>query len=792
MSIPGRIATWWSDQRWTTRLVLLCAASCLLLAADLPSGSRRALAQTGPEQPKQGSADAHFVGSQRCVGCHAREHADWSASQHKAAMAEATEATVLGNFDGATFSNNGIDSSFFKRDGKFWVRTDGPDGQMADFEIRYTFGVEPLQQYLIELPGGRMQALGIAWDTRPKADGGQRWYHLYPGRKLVAGDPLHWTGIDQNWNYQCAYCHSTNLQKNYDLATGQFKTTWSEISVGCEACHGPASNHLAWASQPAGTVQRDSQSKGFALRLDERKGVGWPIGNSGQPARSSPRTTSKEIEVCAPCHARRQQFSAEPGTIGKLFDAFRPSNLEAGLYHADGQQRDEVYTYGSFVQSRMHAAGVTCSDCHNPHSGKLHRTGNDACSQCHAPERFDTSSHHHHVAGSRGAECASCHMPTTTYMGVDARHDHSMRIPRPDRSVILATPNACNQCHTDKSAMWARDAIKVWYPAPRPGAQDFAEAFDLGDRRAPGAQAALLGIAKAETGSTIGRASAIARLRQFLSPQVMDLAVHALQSDDPALRTAAVAVVGAAAPATRQALLVPLLRDSSRLARMEAARALAAEMQSLPADGDRKALEAALAEYVEAQLFNAERPESHANLGALYRDLGRMEEAQRSFEKAIAIDPTFYAASISLADLVRAGGREDAAESLLRQALAVSPDSGPVHHALGLSLIRQKRTAEAMTSLAKAVELSPEEARFGYVLAVALHDTGKRAEAIGALKRALVRNPYDRDVLLALAHYEAEARDFASAVERAQLLSRLEPDRRDIAQLLASLKQRAR
>ena len=313
MSIPGRIATWWSDQRWIARLVLLCAASCLLLAADLPSGSRRALAQTGQEQPKQASTDAHFVGSQRCVGCHAREHADWSASQHKAAMAEATDATVLGNFDGATFSANGIDSNFFKRDGKFWVRTDGPDGQMADFEIRYTFGVEPLQQYLIELPGGRLQALGIAWDTRPKADGGQRWYHLYPGRKLVAGDPLHWTGIDQNWNYQCAYCHSTNLQKNYDLATGQFKTTWSEISVGCEACHGPASNHLAWASQPAGSVQRDSQSNGFALRLDERKGVGWPIGNSGQPARSSPRTTSKEIEVCAPCHARRQQFSADAG-----------------------------------------------------------------------------------------------------------------------------------------------------------------------------------------------------------------------------------------------------------------------------------------------------------------------------------------------------------------------------------------------------------------------------------------------------------------------------------------------
>ena len=288
----------------------------------------------------------------------------------------------------------------------------------------------PLQQYLIELSGGRIQALGIAWDARPKEEGGQRWYHLYPDQKLKAGDPLHWTGIDQNWNYQCAWCHSTNLTKNYDQASRQFNTTWSEISVGCEACHGPASNHVAWASKSSGWEKFDQQGKGFAQSFDERKDVTWPMAANGQAARSVPRTSEKEIQVCAGCHARRQQFSDDPESVAHLFDAFRPSLLEAGLYHADGQQRDEVYNYGSFLQSRMHAAGVTCSDCHNPHTGKLRLTGNALCGQCHAAERFDTSAHHHHAPGFERR--AMRRMP---YAGHDI-HGHR----RPPRSLDAHSP----------------------------------------------------------------------------------------------------------------------------------------------------------------------------------------------------------------------------------------------------------------------------------------------------------------------------------------------------------------
>lgn len=730
-----------------------------------------------------------FVGSNACRACHTQEFKDWSSSHHHAAMQPANAETVLGDFNDTSFTEDGVTSTFFKKDGRFFVKTDGPGGQLAEFEIRYTFGFKPLQQYLIELPGGRLQALGIAWDSRPKGEGGERWYHLYPGRNLKAGDPLHWTGIDQNWNYQCAWCHSTNLQKNYDSNSRMFQTSWSEINVGCEACHGPASGHIAWATKGRAATGQ-SENKGFAIQFDERRGVSWPMGDAGQAARSAPRTTSREIETCAQCHSRRQQISSDPKDLRALLDAFRPATLEAGLYHADGQQRDEVYNHGSFLQSKMYDAGVTCSDCHNPHTGRLVAEGNAVCSKCHAAERFDTPAHHHHLVDSAGARCASCHMPTTTYMGVDARHDHSMRIPRPDRSILLGTPNACTQCHTDKNATWARDAVRVWYPSPKPGAQDFAEAFDLADRQAPGAIPALLKVATAPSSSAIAQASALSRLGRTPTEEAVAVASAKLQAKEPLVRLSAISVVSAADTATRIRLLAPLLNDPSRLVRMEAARTLAGEAETQLSETQKSAFGSAIAEYVAAQLHNAERPEAQSALALLAWERGNISEARTAFQTALELDPTFIAAAVSLADLERTAGNEQAANDILRISLSANPDSGPVQHALALSLIRQKKAEEAMSLLAAAAKNAPDDPRFGYVLAIALHDTGKPAEARDVLKNNLARHPFHRDSLMALASYAMEAGQYPDALDAAQRLVELEPNRPEFARLVQDLKKR--
>ncbi|MBS0614353.1 MAG: hypothetical protein JSS24_14355, partial [Proteobacteria bacterium] len=483
----------------------------LALALAVAAGAWALRAMHGwpvPGRPNRPAANpaleaARYVGGQACAGCHPAERAAWLSSHHARSMQPANEHTVLGDFRDARFTQGKWNTGFFRRDGRFYVRTDGADGKPADFEIAWTFGVTPLQQYLVDFPDGRKQALGIAWDSRPKAAGGQRWFSLYPREAFKAGDRLHWTGIDQNWNHQCADCHSTHLRKNFDAQTHTFHTTWSDLQVDCEACHGPGSRHLKWARQRA---TWNEPGKGLVVVLDERRNISWPIAaTSGLSSRSAPRTTAREIDACAPCHSRRERFAdAAAGTA--FTDAFRAAALTAPLYFADGQMREEVYEYGSFLQSRMNAHGVTCSDCHEPHGQRLRAPGNALCAQCHAPARFDTAQHHHHPLSSAGAQCVACHMPARTYMRIDVRHDHSLRIPRPDLSVALGTPNACTDCHRDRVASWAARAIEAWFPAPKPGFQDFAAAFAAADRGEPAAQASLARLASEQSEPAVVRA----------------------------------------------------------------------------------------------------------------------------------------------------------------------------------------------------------------------------------------------------------------------------------------------
>jgi tetratricopeptide (TPR) repeat protein len=704
-----------------------------------------------------------FVGRTVCATCHELQATRWAGSHHDLAMQPANDETVLGDFNDASVAHHGVTSSFFRKDGKFMVRTEGADGKPADFHVTYTFGVAPLQQYLVEFPGGRLQALGLAWDTRPAEAGGQRWFHLYPDEKIAHDDVLHWTRASQNWNSMCAECHSTGLQKNYDAESRTFSTTWSEIDVACEACHGPGADHVAWAGRPP-EQRKIEPGKGLVVQLDERREVRWSLNpKTGNAERSRPRNSDREIGICARCHARRSPISRGYVHGEPLLDHYLPRLLDEGMYHADGQIDDEVYVYGSFLQSRMYHAGVTCSDCHEPHSLVLRVPGNGVCLQCHAATKYESAAHHFHKPGSPGGSCAECHMPPKTYMVVDPRHDHSMRIPRPDLSVSLGTPNACNNCHTDQSAEWAAAQVGEWYGKAPQGYQRYAGVLAAARREEPTAGPALADLVRDTTAPGIARATALAGLGPYLGPATIHPIAEGMAADDPALRIAALQALESAPLNIRAAMALPALEDPVRAVRIEAARILATLPGTDLSAGKQTLLDKGVAEYIEAQQAMAERPEAQVNLGNLYAGRGRPEQAARAYRTALALNPDFIPAYVNLADLHRSRGDETRSEDVLREAIREAPANGDVHHALGLSLVRQQRLEEAVAELEQATRLSPDEARYVYVYAVALHSTGKPDQAILVLQGAHNRFPGNTDILSALVAFHRESGNTAAA-----------------------------
>ncbi|HSQ69968.1 MAG TPA: tetratricopeptide repeat protein [Steroidobacteraceae bacterium] len=749
---------------------------------DLPSGMNG----TAPVVPAASEVSPEFVGSQACAGCHAAEYEAWQGSHHQLAMQPAGEASVLGDFADASFEHFGVQTRFFRDDGRFMVNTEGPDGQTADFQVQHTFGVYPLQQYLIELPGGHLQALTIAWDSRPADQGGQRWFSLYPDERIGHDDELHWTGRQQNWNYMCADCHSTDLQKNYDADANSYATTWSEISVGCEACHGPGSVHVELATRAAKAGLRPAQS-GLTVMLDERRGVSWSIDpTTGNATRSQSRSSERELAVCGQCHSRRGQFSNEYRAGEPLTDHYLPALLTDGLYYPDGQQRDEVYKWGSFLSSRMYAQGVTCSDCHDPHTQQLRADGNTICAQCHLASKYDSPKHHFHAAGTAGAACTACHMKSETYMVVDPRHDHSFRIPRPDLAAQLGTPDACTGCHADRTGEWAAAEIRSRYPQPKTGFQDFAEAFSLADRDDPRAAYPLLQVAANPAESAIARASALSRIARRPTREGMAVAMSALKDPSPLVRRAALEVIEQLAPLDRRSAL-PLLADPSRIVRLQAAHVLAPLAADAIGEDHREAFERASAEYVAAERFNADRPENRSNLGGYLLLRGDYGGAEAEYRAALALDARYVPAWVNLADLKRNEQLEAEAEAVLREGLQLLPGDPALHHALGLSLVRQQRPEEAIVELREAAEQAPDNTRFAYVYAVGLHSQGARTRAITVLEQALERAPNDIELLSALASFHAEGGELARARAYAEQLRDLLPGDPGVEELLRSL-----
>ncbi len=672
--------------------------------------------------PPTALRQATYVGRASCIECHQQQAAAYAGSDHDRAMEVATDDTVLGDFNNAVFTRYDETTRFFRDGKKFMVNAEGPDGQYHDYEILWTFGVRPLQQYMVQFPDGRVQVLRVSWDVNKK-----QWFYVAPpdaeDLRLRPDDPLHWTGLAQNWNSMCAECHSTDYHKNYDLATNTYKSDFKEIDVSCEACHGPGSVHVELA-------------RGKSLFWDRHVGFGLTNVMKNAP-------NVRQIETCAPCHARRSMIHPDYRAGDALYDHFDPARLFVGLYHADGQIKDEVYEFGSFTQSKMYHQNVKCSDCHDPHSLKLKFPGNRLCAQCHQPGKYDGAGHTHHAGSAPDApetQCVTCHMPTTTYMEIDARRDHAIRVPRPDLTVEIGTPNVCNRCHTkpEEDAAWAAEAVKKWYGPKRPDDPHYARAIWAAEQGKPEGDSLLREVLGRPTSPDIVRSTAVGLLAGYPSAESRRARRQALDDPSPLVRASAVQSLDADSPAALLEQAQPLLEDPVRAVRMAAASRLIVAAPELAQSQFRRSLMKALAEYRAGQELQLDRVEANLSLASLAEILGDIPGAIQSFRDAIRVEPYRAGARAELARLLQAVETDPALASL-RDTIKVDPDE--------IITLR----AQEVDLLARDEELLPGDPRPHYSRGWLLYLLGRVDDAREEMEATVRLAPEDYNGWMALA-----------------------------------------
>ncbi|MGY5849224.1 cytochrome c3 family protein [Salegentibacter sp. F14] len=695
------------------------------------------------------SQSGTFIGSKACAACHQEEYTEWQESHHYQAMQIADSSTVLGNFEDQQFKHQDKLTRFFKRDDKFFVNTEGSEGENKNFEILYTFGVYPLQQYIVKFPDGAYQCLPVAWDSEKS-----KWFHLQPDLDIKHDEWMHWTGGAMNWNTMCADCHSTDLEKNYNPDKKVYKTQYSEINVSCEACHGPASQHVSFYKKGA------EQGEPNALYM----GKDLP--------------STELVDKCARCHSRRTQITEKFNYKGNFFDHYEPHLLTDPEYEIDGQIDDEDYVYGSFVQSKMYQHGVSCADCHNVHTTKLKKTGNKLCLSCHSAD-YNTPSHHMHKENSIGSSCIECHMTGKTYMGNDFRRDHSFRIPRPDQSMIYGTPNACNQCHDDKTPQWASDVIVKNFGKER--ADHFSDHLlpgSLGDIKP------LYLLLENTNYPEIVRATAVRRLSDhILDKKGRDLIFDLLQDSSALVRNEAIKLSTLQGDIGISGYIQSLLNDPSRMVRISAANYFIRNQKEPSSQSFEKAEE----EFLKSLKMNSDFASGQVQQALYYEAKGEINLAKKAYERALQIDRHYNVARMNLALLSFNQGDIRTAESLYLKVAELEPDYADSYFMLGLLYNETGEEKKSLFYLSEACQRNNPRACYNYALK--LQENKEFNKSLDVLNKSLKSNPHNENLHYVKLIGELKTGKKDSALNTINKLLEISPNNPTYRDILKSLKK---
>lgn len=687
--------------------------SCIILIACKEGG----YVEVNDDKKQFGSTS--FVGSNTCVACHKKEFVKWQGSHHELAMQIANDSTVLGDFDNIKTEIDGVEYFFFKKNADFFVKIKEVDASENEYKIAYTFGVTPLQQYLVDFDKGKKQVLRVTWNTVKNV-----WYHQYKGDRIEPHDWLHWTKSAQNWNTMCAECHSTNLEKNYSIETDSFHTTYSEINVACESCHGPANNHVKWASEN-------------------------PLGNDTYILNGL--NQNDQLNLCASCHARRVKLTQNLKTGENFEDQYMIQNISDNFYHGDGQIEDEDYVYGSFLQSKMFAEGVKCSDCHDSHSLELKFQGNMLCTQCHVPADYNTKAHHFHEEINGANLCINCHMTGKNYMGNDFRRDHSFRVPRPDQSEIYGTPNACTQCHEDKSNEWAASTIKKWYGEKRQS--HFSDALLVSNKTSISSaeRAQLNTFINNLDYPEIARATVIENLN-FTNQEEYTVLLQALNDSSAIVRYNALMKFRSLSPQDRSSIALKHMSDTTKLVRIGAAQLVIGLDENTLSVNDKMNYRNTRTE-LETMLFsNADFSGGRMQLGDYYLQQNNINEAIKHYKMALLKDNLLTPVYSNLATAYTLIKDFENASTTLDQWILLEPNVSRPHYLKALLNFEINKNEEGVLELKTAIKLNPNDTRSMYNLATYYFQDKKDLQlAESYIKRALKIETSNQDFKYLLA-----------------------------------------
>ena len=437
---------------------------------------------------------------------------------------------------------------------------------------------------------------------------------------------------------------------------------------------------------------------------------------------------------------------------------------------------------------------MKCSDCHDMHNLSTNKPKNELCTQCHRAEEFDSKTHHFHKREfkgkpSEGYLCVKCHMPGKVYMGVDYRPDHSLRIPRPDLSLSIGTPNSCSAtgCHDDKPLEWSNDHYSKWYGESRK--PHYGEVLSAGRKRTPGSEAGLIRLAEDGLIPPIVRATALSLLQSYPVDVSTGTMKKALEDENALLRYTAIRSLTSLDEKSKLRLIAPKLYDEVKAVRIEAAMTLASIPKERIRPDDREILRATLEEYRQAMLYNADFAPQRYNLGNLARDLGESEKAVEHYRQAIVIDDQFFPAKVNLAMWYNSVRENQKAEKLLREVVRDRPDLYEVAYSLGLLLGELEKYQEAAEYFSRAADGMPGYSRARYNEGLAYFKLKKWSDGEKAILRAINQDPGNIEYFRTLSSLYMNFRDTRRARKLAEDTLRKYPEHPDAKELLQLLKK---